>query len=76
VRLHPGRRAEISDLALHGRKTTVESLNVDYGGNVDVTVVMEGDLGRDLGQLHQPGHRFFDHAGEVEPLSACEGTPP
>ena len=76
LRLHPGRRAGIFDLALHGRRATVESFEVDHRGNVYMTVLAEGDRGRDLGQLRQPGHRFFDHADEGEPLSASGGGPP
>jgi len=33
---------------------------------------LENDPGKDLGMLRQPGHRFFFHAGEVEPLAAGE----
>jgi hypothetical protein len=31
-------------------------------------VVLVDDPGRDLGELRQPGHRFFFKTAEVEPL--------
>jgi hypothetical protein len=29
---------------------------------------MDDDPGKDLGMLRQPGHRFFFHLEEIEPL--------
>ena len=32
-------------------------------------IVIENDLGKDLGLLRQPGHRFFYGIDEVEPVA-------
>jgi hypothetical protein len=37
-------------------------------GRVYLAVTIDDDPGRDLGQLRQPGHRFFFTPEEVEPL--------
>jgi hypothetical protein len=36
---------------------------------------VEDDPGRDLGELRQPGHRFFFTPAEIEPLGAPERRP-
>ena len=68
VRLHPGARGDVFDLALAGKAAVVESIQQDIEGGVSLAVVLEEDPGRDLGVARQPGHRFFFGAGEVEPL--------
>jgi hypothetical protein len=68
VRLRPRGRADILDLALAGRAATVEAIEQDYDGRVYLAVTVDDDPGRDLGQLRQPGHRFFFGPDEVEPL--------
>jgi hypothetical protein len=68
VRLHPLGRADILDLALEGKAATVEAIEQDLEGRVYLAVTVDEDPGRDLGQLRQPGHRFFFGVEEVEPL--------
>lgn len=68
VRLQPGRRADIFDMALAGKTAVVESIEQDYEGKFHIGVVADDDPGRDIGLMRQPGHRFFFSAEEVEPL--------
>jgi hypothetical protein len=72
VRLRPRVRADILDLALAGKSATVETIEQDYDGRVYLAVTVDDDPGRDLGQLRQPGHRFFFGPEEVEPLAQEE----
>ena len=72
VRLRPGRRADIFDMALAGKTAVVESIEQDYEGKFHIGVVADDDPGRDIGMMRQPGHRFFFSAEEVEPLTAEE----
>jgi hypothetical protein len=69
VRLCPRERADILDLALDGKAATVASIEQDYEGRVYVTVTVDDDPGKDLGELRQPGHRFFFSPDEIEPLT-------
>jgi len=68
VRLKPGARGDVLDLALAGKTAVIEAIEEDYEGNAHLAVVVEDDPGRDLGLLRQPGHRFFFSVEEVEPL--------
>ena len=68
VRLRPRGRADILDLALAGKDATIEAVEQDFEGRVYLAVTVDDDPGRDLGELRQPGHRFFFLAEEVEPL--------
>ncbi len=68
VRLRPSGRADILDLALAGKTATIDSVEQDYEGQAYLAVTVDDDPGRDLGQLRQPGHRFFFRPEEVEPL--------
>ena len=68
VRLRPRGRADILDLALAGMAATVESVEQDFDGRIYLAVTVDDDPGKDLGQLRQPGHRFFFSPEEVEPL--------
>ncbi len=72
VRLHPGRRADIFDMALAGKTAVVESIEQDYEGKFHVCVVADDDPGRDIGMMRQPGHRFFFFPEEIEPLGPDE----
>lgn len=72
VRLRPGKRGDVLDIALAGQAALVESIEQDYEGKIHVCVVLEDDPGRDLGLLRQPGHRFFFDAEEIEALPAEE----
>ena len=68
VRLCPRGRADIFDLALNGMAATVSSVEQDYDGQTYLAVTVDDDPGRDLGELRQPGHRFFFRPDELEPL--------
>jgi hypothetical protein len=68
VLLHPKRRADIFDIALAGRVGIIEAVEQDFEGRVQLAVVLEDDPGRDLGEMRQPGHRFFFTPEEVEPV--------
>jgi hypothetical protein len=69
VRLRPRRRADIFDLALADRIGTIECIEQDLEGRVYLAVTVEDDPGKDLGELRQPGHRFFFLPDEVEAIS-------
>ena len=76
VRLHPRQGGDIFDLALAGKVAFVEAIEQDLEDAVHVAVTVEEDPGRDLGDLRQPGHRFFFSPEELEPLpDAGEGAP-
>jgi len=69
VRLWPQKNADIIDMAMEGKIAIIEAIEQDFEDNVQLAVVLEDDPGRDLGMLRQPGHRFFFHPDEVEPLA-------
>jgi hypothetical protein len=68
VRLRPRNGGDIMDVALAGKIGIIESIEQDYEGKLQVAIVIDDDPGRDLGLLRQPGHRFFFHVEEIEPL--------
>jgi hypothetical protein len=70
VRLRPSRTADIMDLVLAGRVAIIEAIEEDFEGRVHLAVTVEDDPGRDLGVRGLPGHRFYFHPDEVEPLEA------
>jgi hydrogenase maturation protease len=72
VRLRPGRRGDVIDIALAGKTAMIESIEQDYEGKFHICVVADDDPGRDIGLMRQPGHRFFFDPEEVEPLPAEE----
>jgi hydrogenase maturation protease len=72
VRLRPGKRADIFDMALAGKTAVIESIEQDYEGKFHICVVADDDPGRDIGMMRQPGHRFFFFPEEVEPLTPEE----
>ena len=69
VRLRPRGGGDILDLALAGKTATIESIEQDLENRVYIAVTVDDDPGKDLGELRQPGHRFFFSPDEVEPLS-------
>jgi hydrogenase maturation protease len=71
VRLHPGKRGDVMDIALAGKTAMIESIEQDYEGKFHVCVVADDDPGRDIGMMRQPGHRFFFDPEEIEPLPAA-----
>ncbi len=72
VRLRPGKRGDVMDIALAGKTAVIESIEQDYEGRFHICVVAEDDPGRDIGMMRQPGHRFFFDPEEIEPLPAEE----
>jgi hydrogenase maturation protease len=72
VRLRPGKRADIFDMALAGKTAVIESIEQDYEGKFHLCVVADDDPGRDIGMMRQPGHRFFFFPEEVEPMGPDE----
>lgn len=76
VRLHPRTGGDVFDLALAGRVAVVEGVEQDLEDNLQLAVTIEDDPGRDLGELRQPGHRFFFSPDEVEPLDGGVPAPP
>ena len=69
VRLHPGKQADIMDIALAGQIAEIEAVEIDYEQRTHLAVILDDDPGRDLGMLRQPGHRFFFSPDEVELLT-------
>jgi hydrogenase maturation protease len=74
VRLRPGKRADIFDMALAGKTAVIESIEQDYEGKFHICVVADDDPGRDIGMMRQPGHRFFFFPEEVEPIGPDDLT--
>jgi hydrogenase maturation protease len=70
VRLNPRPGGDIWDVVLRGMVGIVEGIEQDVEGNVQLTVTIEDDPGRDLGDRKQPGHRFFFTPEEIEPLGS------
>src|SRR5919199_3886274 len=68
VMLWPRARGDNMDLALRGKVAFVETMEQDYEDRVHLTVTLEDDPGRDLGDAHILGHRFFFSPDEVVPL--------
>lgn len=68
VRLRPRKSADIIDLALDGQIAVIEAIEQDFDNRIHLAVVLDNDPGRDLGELRQPGHRFFFTPDEVEPV--------
>ncbi len=73
VVLRPKGRADILDVVLSGMTATIESIEVDYEDTVHLAVIVDDDPGRDLGELRQPGHRFFFGLDDVEPVRDAAG---
>jgi hydrogenase maturation protease len=69
VVLRPRAGADIFDQAIAGKVAVVDRVDEDMEGLVQLAVVVEDDPGRDLGEMRQPGHRFFFSPEEVEPLA-------
>ena len=63
------------DLALEGKTATIAAIEQDFEDRVYLAVTVDDDPGKDLGDLRQPGHRFFFGVEEVEPIGQAEGAP-
>jgi hydrogenase maturation protease len=72
VVLRPREGADIFDRAIAGKVAVVDRVDEDMEGLVQLAVVVEDDPGRDMGEMRQPGHRFFFSPEEVEPLAGQE----
>ena len=70
VMLWPRSGGDIMDLALKGKVAFVEAIEQDYEERVHISVTLEDDPGRDLGDAHILGHRFFFSPDEVVPLDS------
>jgi hypothetical protein len=70
VMLWPRAGGDIMDLALEGKVAFVEAIEQDYEERVHISVTLEDDPGRDLGDAHFLGHRFFFSPHEVVPLDS------
>ena len=69
VVLRPRSGADVLDRAVAGKLGVIEGVHQDMEGGIQLSVVVEDDPGRDMGEMRQPGHRFFFSPDEVEPLS-------
>lgn len=76
VRLHPRAGGDILDLALAGKSARIEAIEQDFENRIHIAVTVDDDPGRDLGDLRQPGHRFFFSPEEVERLADDAGGLP
>jgi len=74
VRLRPGKRGDVLDIALAGKTAMIESIEQDYDGKFQVCVVADEDPGRDVGIMRQPGHRFFFDPEEIEFLESGKAS--
>jgi hydrogenase maturation protease len=74
VRLRPKAGGDIFDGVLSGMVATIESIEQDYEGQLQLAVVVDNDPGRDMGLKRHPAHRFFFSTEEVEPLSTAPQT--
>lgn len=68
VILWPRSGGDVMDIALAGKIAFVEAIEQDYEEKVHLSVTLEDDPGRDLGDAHILGHRFFFSPDEVVPL--------
>lgn len=69
VRLRPQSCGDILDLALAGKSAMIEAIEQDYEDRLHIAVLLDDDPGSELGELRQPGHRFFFAPDEIEPWS-------
>jgi hydrogenase maturation protease len=69
VVLRPRTGGDVLDQAVAGKLGVIDGVHQDMEGAVQLSVVLEDDPGRDLGEMRQPGHRFFFSPEEVEPLA-------
>jgi hypothetical protein len=70
VMLWPRSGGDVMDIALAGKVAFVDAIEQDYEERVQLSVTLEDDPGRDLGDAHILGHRFFFSPDEVVPLDS------
>ena len=68
VMLWPRSGGDVIDIALSGKVAFVEAIEQDYEERIHLSVTLEDDPGRDLGDAHVLGHRVFFSPDEVVPL--------
>jgi hypothetical protein len=68
VLLRPRAGGDIIDLALAQKVAFVEGIEQDFEDRIYLSVTLEEDPGRDLGDARMLGHRFFFSPEEVVPL--------
>jgi len=68
VMLWPRSGGDVIDIALSGKVAFVEAIEQYYEERIHLSVTLEDDPGRDLGDAHILGHRFFFSPDEVVPL--------
>lgn len=69
VVLRPRSGTDVLDRAVAGKLGVIDGVHQDMEGGIQLSVVVEDDPGRDMGEMRHPGHRFFFSPDEVEPLS-------
>jgi hypothetical protein len=74
VRVWPTKNSDIMDMAIAGKIATIEAIEQDYEGQIQMAVVVDDDPGKDLGMLRQIGHRFFYSLEEIEPMSLSDNS--
>jgi hypothetical protein len=70
IMLWPRSGGDVMDIALAGKVAFIEAIEQDYEDKIHLSVTLEDDPGRDLGDAHILGHRFFFSPDEVVPLDA------
>ncbi|MGI8548611.1 MAG: hydrogenase maturation protease [Gemmatimonadaceae bacterium] len=73
VRLHPRGGGDMVDIMLDGKIGIIEGIDQELGGVIHLSVTLEDDPGRDLGDMRYPAHRFFFRLDEVEPVPRAPG---
>jgi hypothetical protein len=68
VLLQPRAGGDIMDIALAGKVAFIEGIEQDFEDRIYLSVTLEDDPGRDLGEDRILGHRFFFSPEEVVPL--------
>src|SRR5215210_5328127 len=76
VMLWPRSGGDIMDIALAGKVAFVEGIEQDYEDRIYIAVTLEDDPGRDMGDDHILGHRFFFSPEEVVPLDVEDAREP
>jgi hypothetical protein len=76
ILLQPRAGGDIMDIALAGKVAFVEGIEQDYEDRIYIAVTLEDDPGRDLGDDHILGHRFFFSPEEVVPLDVEDAREP
>ncbi|EMI18533.1 hypothetical protein RMSM_04537 [Rhodopirellula maiorica SM1] len=68
VRVWPKNGSDNKDFVMAGKIAIIEDIEQDSENKVHLAVVVDREHGRDSEVTHPPGHRFFYHLEEVEPL--------